>query len=55
MLLEAIEERFEIVPQSITQKIQQINSKKILESLFRIALRVHSLEEFDAKLKMALN
>ena len=55
MLLEAIEERFEIVPQSITQKIQQINSKKILESLFRIALRVHSLEEFEAKLKIILN
>jgi hypothetical protein len=55
MLLDALEERFEIVPNSIAKKIKQIDSREVVKSLFRIAMRTDSLEEFESKLKIAMN
>jgi predicted transposase/invertase (TIGR01784 family) len=54
MLLEALEERFEIVPNSIAKKIKQIDSREVIKSLFKVAMRTSSLEEFEAKLKIAM-
>ena len=55
MVLEALEERFGIVSKSIAQKIKQIDSREVVKSLFRLAMRIDSLEEFEAKLKIAMN
>jgi len=54
MLLEALEERFGIVPKSIAQKIKQIDSREVIKGLFKVAMRTSSLEEFEAKLKIAM-
>jgi len=54
MLLDALEERFEIVPRSIAKKIKQIDSREVLKGLFRLAMRIDSLEEFETKLKIAM-
>ena len=55
MLLDALEERFEIVPRSIAKKIKQIDSREVLKGLFRLVMRIDSLEEFETKLKIAMN
>ena len=54
MLLELLEERFGIVPRSIAKKIKEIDSREVVKGLFKIAIRVNSLEEFEEKLKIAL-
>jgi len=54
MLLELLEERFGIVPRSIAKKIKEIDSREVVKGLFKIAMRVNSLEEFEEKLKIAL-
>ncbi|GAB6163031.1 hypothetical protein JCM12298_21910 [Desulfothermus naphthae] len=54
MLLEALEERFGIIPRSIAKKIKEIDSREVVKGLFKIAMRVNSLEEFEDKLKIAL-
>ncbi len=50
MLLEALEKRFEIVPRSIAQKIKQIDTREVIKGLFKVALRVNSLEVFEKRL-----
>ncbi len=54
MLLELLEERFGIVPRYIAKKIKEIDSREVVKGLFKIAMRVNSLEEFEEKLKIAL-
>ncbi|WP_461833663.1 hypothetical protein [Desulfothermus sp.] len=54
MLLEALEERFGIIPRSIAKKIKEIDSREVVKGLFKVAMRVNSLEEFEDKLKLAL-
>ena len=54
MLLEALEERFGIIPRSIAKKIKEIDSRGVVKGLFKVTLRVNSLEEFEDKLKIAL-
>ena len=54
MLLDALEERFGIIPRSIAKKIKGIDSREVVESLFKVAMRVNSLEGFEDKLKIAL-
>jgi predicted transposase YdaD len=55
MVLEVLEERFGVISKSIAHKIKQIDSREVVKSLFRLAMRVDSLEEFEAKLKIAMN
>ena len=54
-LLEILEERFDIVPKSMVQKIKQIDSREVLKSLLKLAMRVNSLEEFETKLNKAMS
>ena len=54
MLLDALEERFGVVPRSIAKKIKEIDSRDVVRGLFKVAMRVNSLEEFEDKLKIAL-
>ena len=54
MLLDALEERFGIVSCSFAKKIKEIDSRDVVKGLFKIAMRVNSLEEFEDKLKIAL-
>jgi len=54
MLLDALEERFGIIPLSIAKKIKGIDSREVIKGLFKVAMRVNSLEEFENKLKIAL-
>ena len=54
MLLDALEERFGIVSCSLAKKIKEIDSRDVVKGLFKIAMRVNSLEEFEDKLKIAL-
>ncbi|GAB6163754.1 hypothetical protein JCM12298_29140 [Desulfothermus naphthae] len=54
MLLNALEERFEIVPRAIVRKIKEIEDREVIKGLFRVALRSDSLEEFKSKLEKAI-
>jgi len=54
MLLDALEERFGIVPRSIAKKIKKIDSREVVKGLFKVAMRVNSLEEFEEKLEIAM-
>ena len=54
MLLESIEEKFDIVPQDIAQKIDRIESHETLHSLFRKTFRCDSLEDFSFLVEKAL-
>jgi len=54
MLLDALKERFGIVSCSFAKKIKEIDSRDVVKGLFKIAMRVNSLEEFEDKLKIAL-
>ncbi len=54
MVIELLEERFGLVKKSIIEKIKSIESRELLKSLFKIGLRVGSLEEFEEKLEEAL-
>jgi len=55
MLLEALEERFGIIPRSIAKKIKEIDSREVIKGLFKVTMRVNSLEEFEEKLKIAMS
>ena len=54
MLVELLEERFGIVKRSLVEKIKSIESREILKALFKVGLRVNSLEEFEKKLEEAM-
>ncbi len=51
MVIEALEERFGILPPSLISKIKTIQQREILKSLHRAAIRAKTLEEFKALLK----
>ena len=51
MVLEALEERFGIVPSSIITKIRGLREREHLKVLHRAAIRAKSLEEFVEVLK----
>ena len=51
MVLEALEERFGLIPPSLVSKIKGIQQRETLKSLHRAAIRVESLDEFKALLK----
>jgi predicted transposase/invertase (TIGR01784 family) len=53
-VVEALQERFGMISGSTVQKIKQINTRELVNGLFRIALRVDSLEQFEVELKKAL-
>ncbi len=46
MVLEALAERFTVVPGELEERIMDIDSRSRLKELLRYALRVRSLEEF---------
>ncbi len=46
MVINALEEKFEVVPRSITREIKSIDEREILRQLLRVIFRVKSLEEF---------
>ena len=46
--------RFEAVPQTLTQRIQQVENLETLEILLGVALRVESLDDFRKKLQATL-
>ena len=54
MVLEALEERFGIVPLRIAEVINGINERAVLKGLHRKAIRCASLEEFEEALREAL-
>ncbi|MEJ5363612.1 MAG: hypothetical protein WHS86_00790 [Desulfosoma sp.] len=46
MVLEALSERFTLVPRDVEERIMEVESRRHLKELLRHALRVRSLEEF---------
>ncbi len=46
MVIDALEEKFGVVPRSITREIKAIDEREILKQLHRITFRVKDLEEF---------
>lgn len=52
-VIRALEERFQIVPTSIVDKVKAIGRKEILDSLFRQAMRCSDIEGFDEVLARA--
>jgi len=50
MVLEALEERFGIVPEDVEKRIRRIGDRDILKRLLRYAIRCGSLEEFEERL-----
>ncbi|MEJ5363611.1 MAG: hypothetical protein WHS86_00785 [Desulfosoma sp.] len=46
MVLEALSERFTLVPRDVEERIMEVESRRHLKELHRQALRVRSLEEF---------
>ncbi len=53
MVIGALEERFQIVPVNIIDKVKAIGRKEILESLFKQALRCSDIDGFNAVLAKA--
>ena len=51
MVLEALEERFGIVPEDVEERVRGIGDRDTLKQLHRQAIRCDSLEEFREKLK----
>ena len=51
MVLEALEERFGLIPPSLVSRIKSIQQREILKSLHRAAIRANNLEEFKMLLK----
>ncbi len=51
MVLEALEERFGLLPRAIISKIKEIEEREILRALLRLAIRVENLEEFSSHLE----
>ncbi len=54
MVIGALEERFQIVPVNIIDKVKSISRKEILDSLFKQALRCVDLAGFNAVLAKAM-
>ncbi len=55
MVIEALEERFEIISKSIIDQIRSIEHRDILRSLLRQAIRCSDLKSFKVMLAKALN
>ncbi len=51
MVIEALEERFGIVPESAVKEIKEIETKEVLRHLFKLALRAKDMAEFKQCLK----
>jgi len=45
-VLDVLEEKFNIVPEEIQDKLQEIEERKLLRNLLRQAIHTSSLEEF---------
>ena len=52
-ILDYLEARFEIVPESVTKEVQGIEALGVLKTLRRGSVKVASLDEFKALLKKA--
>jgi len=55
MLIEALEEAIDVVPEFIEKKIQQISSLITLKGLHRQAIRCKNIKDFDQKLALAMS
>ena len=55
MLIKALEETIDVVPEYIAQKIQQITSHTALKSLHRQAIRCNNINDFNQKLALAMS
>jgi len=55
MVLEVLEERFDIVPFRLVEKVRVIGSDVVLSGLLRQAVRCGSLEEFESVLERAMS
>lgn len=53
-LIELLEGRFDIIPLSVRKNIEIINEEYILDELFKKAIKIGSIEEFEALLAKAL-
>jgi hypothetical protein len=53
-VIDSLEARFDVVPESMIKSINQINDPAILRILHRKAVRVESLDEFTHILRLAL-
>lgn len=53
MVVEALIERFELVPARMSEQIRGVQSPDVLRGLFRKAVRCGSLEEFGVFLEKA--
>lgn len=51
LLVDVLEERFEIVPRSVLRMIQEIDDPNILEMLHKAALRAESIQGFMEKVR----
>ncbi|MBF0549210.1 MAG: hypothetical protein HQK60_01620 [Deltaproteobacteria bacterium] len=51
MVIEALATRFELVPQNISDQVNQIETRETLKQLLRIAIKAENLETFKAKLE----
>ncbi len=51
MVIEALTERFGLVPPVLVAKIKSISEREVLRNLLRLAIKVSSLEEFKKALK----
>jgi hypothetical protein len=53
MLIDALEETIDVVPEYIENKIKQISSLTALKGLFRQAIRCKDINDFNQKLALA--
>ena len=54
-IIESLTERFDVVGQSLSEKIKSVQSLDILNTLFKKTYRVNSVEEFDQLVNKVLN
>ena len=54
-IIENLTEKFDVVGQSLSEKIKSIQSLDILNMLFKKTHRVNSVEEFDQLVNKVLN
>lgn len=54
MLIEALEERFDIISARLVEKINKVEDVVVLKGLLRQAMRCKSLEEFDRIMEKAM-
>ncbi|MBF0476538.1 MAG: hypothetical protein HQK59_12050 [Deltaproteobacteria bacterium] len=50
-VIEVLATRFDLIPQSISDRVNQIESKEALKQIFRLAIKVENLEAFKARLE----